>query len=166
MNSLCLGQSDDPEYQPFVLTLVGSVVPTEAVGPIWELEARRVGKSLVVAAGRPYQPSTADLAWIQKQQKQHHSREKVTGYADKAAVAKATPLPSPVIKPKPPGQNPAKKQAEQPIVDAINAPSKSEAVPSTSVAKKASESTAVDSNANTTLTAGKMEVVVKLNQMR
>jgi hypothetical protein len=32
------GKEDDPEYQPFVLTLVGSVVPPEAVGQIWELE--------------------------------------------------------------------------------------------------------------------------------
>lgn len=62
------GQENKPEYQPFVLTLGGSL-PTEAVGQIWELEARREEKSLLVAAGRPYEPSTADLGWIQKQQK-------------------------------------------------------------------------------------------------
>ncbi len=158
------GQSDDPEYQPFVLTLVGSVVPPEAVGQIWELEARRFGKSLVVAAGRPYEPSTADLASIEKQQKHHSIALKATGYGDKAAESSSTPLPSPIIKSKPPGQTEAKKQAEQPVVDATNAPSKSEAVLSTPVAKKVPDSTAKGSNPNTALTSGKMEVVVKLNQ--
>lgn len=31
------GQEDDPEYQPFILTLEGSL-PPEALGQIWELE--------------------------------------------------------------------------------------------------------------------------------
>jgi hypothetical protein len=42
------GKEDDPEYRPFVLTLVGSVVPKEAIGQIWEVEGRRDGQMLMV----------------------------------------------------------------------------------------------------------------------
>ena len=157
------GQEDDPEYQPSVLTLEGSVVPTGAIGQIWELEGRRDGQMLVVVAGRPYQPIAEDLAWIKKLQKQQSTAKKTTGYSDKPAAARATPLPSPVLKPKPPGQT-TQEQAEQPIVDATNTPPETSAVASTPEVKEASDSTSSDSNANTTLTAGKMEVVVKLNQ--
>ncbi len=86
------------DWKPFTLKLQGSVVPLEAVGQIWELEARRDLESLVVAAGRPYEPSEEDLVWIQKLQLQHSTAKKATGYSDKPAAAKATPLPSPVIK--------------------------------------------------------------------
>lgn len=159
------GKEDDPEYQPFVLTLGGSL-PTGAIGQIWELEVRREGQSLVVAAGRPYQPSAEDLAWIQKLEKQRSTAKKATGYSDKPAAARATPLPSPVIKPKPPGQTRTQEQADEPIVDATNAPSKSAAVASTPEAevKEAPDYPPASPNADTNLTAGKMEVVVKLNQ--
>lgn len=156
------GQEDDPEYQPSVLTLEGSL-PIEAIGQIWEVEGKRDGERLVVVAGRPYQPSTEDLAWIQKLHKQHSTAKKTTGYSDKPAAARATPLPSPVIKSKPPGQT-TQEQAEQPIVDATNAPSKSAAVASTPEAKEAPDIPPDSPNADTNLTAGKMEVVVKLNQ--
>ena len=92
------GKEDDPEFQPFILTLVGSL-PTLAVGQICSLEVRREGQSLVVVAGRPYQPSAEDLAWIEKLHKQHSTAKKATGYGDTVAQSKATPLPSPVIKP-------------------------------------------------------------------
>ena len=90
------GQEDDPEYQPSVLTLEGSL-PTGAIGQIWEIEGRRDGQMLVVVAGRPYEPSAEDLAWIQKLEKQQSTAKKATGYSDKPAAAKATPLPSPVL---------------------------------------------------------------------
>jgi hypothetical protein len=119
----------------------------------------------MVVAGRPYEPSTEDLAWIQKLHKQHSTAKKTTGLADTAAATKATPLPSPVIKPKPPGQTPATKQAEQPIVDAINAAPNSPSVPSIPEAKEEAPDYPPGSpNANISPTAGKMEVVVKLNQ--
>ncbi len=158
------GQEDDPEYQPFVLTLEGSL-PKKAIGQIWEVEGRRDGQMLVVVAGRPYQPSAEDLAWIEELQKQHSTAKKATGLADNAAAAKATPLPSPIIKPKPPGQTQATEQAEQPIVDATNAPPNSPAVPSIPEAKEeAPDYPPASPNADTSPTAGKMEVVVKLNQ--
>ena len=130
------GQEDDPEYQPSVLTLEGSL-PTGAIGQIWEVEGRRDGQMLVVVAGRPYEPRKEDLAWIQKLEKQHSTAKKATGYSDKPAAARATPLPSPIIKPKPPGQTRTQEQADEPPVDASNAPTKSAAVASTPEAKEA-----------------------------
>lgn len=118
---------------------------------------------LVVVAGRPYQPSAEDLAWIQKLEKQHSTAKKATGYSDKPAAARATPLPSPVLKPKPPGQT-TQEQADEPPVDATNAPPKSSAVASTPEAKEAPDYPPVSPNADISPTAGKMEVVVKLNQ--
>ena len=120
---------------------------------------------LVVVAGRPYQPSTEDLAWIQKLHKQHSTAKTATGYSDKPAAAKATPLPSPIIKSKPPGQTRAQEQADVPLVDATHAPPKSAAVPSTPEAKEEAPDIPLASpNADISPTAGKMEVVVKLNQ--
>ena len=157
------GKEDDPEYQPFVLILEGSL-PTGAIGQIWEVEGRRDGQTLVVIAGRPYQPSAEDLAWIKKLQLQHSTAKKTTGYSDKPAAVRATPLPSPVIKPKPPAQTKTQEQADEPLVDASNAPSKSSAVASTPEAKEVPDIPPASPNADTNLTAGKMEVVVKLNQ--
>lgn len=119
---------------------------------------------LVVVAGRPYQPSTEDLAWIQKLHKQHSTAKKATGYSDKPAAAKATPLPSPIIKSKPPGQTKAILQADVPIVDATNALPVRSAVASTPEDKEAPDYPPASPNADISPTAGKMEVVVKLNQ--
>ncbi len=55
------------EWKPIVLTLEGSVVPPEALGQIWDLEVQRSGERLLVKAGRPYEPSAEDLAWLEKQ---------------------------------------------------------------------------------------------------
>jgi hypothetical protein len=157
------GQEDDPEYQPFILTLEGSL-PTLAIGQIWELEVRRDGQMLVIVAGRPYEPSAEDLAWIQKLHKQHSTAKKTTGYSDKPAAARVTPLPSAVIKSKPPGQTRTQEQADEPPVDETNAPSKSAAVASTPEAKETPDYPPASPNADISPTAGKMEVVVKLNQ--
>lgn len=124
-------KSDYSSYQPFVLTVSGSL-PLEAVGQIWDLEVRRSGSRLVVAAGRPYVPSPEDLAWHKKhkQQKAHSQRIKPSNHASSATVAlstSSTPQPPPS-----PGKNP--------------------------------DATLSDANADTTLTSGQMEVVVKLNQ--
>lgn len=159
------GQEDDPEYQPFVLTLEGSVVPTGAIGQIWEVEGRRDGQTLVVVAGRPYQPSAEDLAWIKKLHKQRSTTKKATGYSDKPAAARATPLPSPIIKSKPLAQTRTQEQVDEPKVDAT-APPKSAAVASTPEAevKEAPDYPSASLNADISPTAGQMEVVVKLNQ--
>jgi type IV secretory pathway VirB10-like protein len=103
--------------------------------------------------------------WIQKLQKQHSTAKKATGLADKPAAAKATPLPSPIIKPKPSGQTSVQEQVDEPPVDATNAPPNSPAVPSIPEAKEeAPDLPPASPNADISPTAGKMEVVVKINQ--
>jgi hypothetical protein len=158
------GKEDDPEYQPFILTLEGSVVPPEALGQIWELEGKREGQMLVVVAGRPYQPRKEDLAWIEELHKQHSTAKKASSYGDKAAAANTTLLPFPTLKPKTPGQTPTTKQADLPPVNATNPPPNSPAVPSTPEAKEAPDYPPASPNADISPTTGKMEVVVKLNQ--
>ena len=56
------------EWKAIVLTLEGSL-PTQALGQIWEMEVQRSGERLLVKAGRPYEPSAEDLAWLEKQSK-------------------------------------------------------------------------------------------------
>lgn len=90
-------KKDHPSYQPFVLTVSGSL-PLEAVGQIWDLEVRRSGSRLMVAAGRPYVPSPEDLAWHKKQKQPiaHSQRIKPSNHASSATVALSTsPTPQP-----------------------------------------------------------------------
>lgn len=145
------GKSDDPEYQPFTLTLVGSL-PTAAIGQIWELEVRRQGQKLVVITGQPYEPSNEDLAWLE-QQKRLSVVEKPIKSSNKGALkTHVSPLPSPTVEPTPP-------------VDATNPSRRSPAVTSTAETTITLSNPAADPVADINPTTGKMEVVVKLNQL-
>lgn len=143
------GKSDDPEYQPFTLTLVGSL-PTEAIGQIWELEVRRQGQKLVVITGQPYEPSNEDLAWLE-QQKRLSVVEKPIKSSSKAVAAHVALSPSPTVEPKPP-------------VAAFNAQLASPTVTPAAETSITPSNPAADPVADINPTSGKMEVVVKLNQ--
>ena len=124
------GQENHPNFQPFTLTLCGSL-PEEAVGQIWELRVRLEGQRLVVATGQPYELSAEDCSQLLNQ------RQQLTGKRATKQVSTVdnTPLQTSVI-----SSSPATKKLPEPI-------------------------TSSDLATATQTTKGKMEVVVKLNQL-
>lgn len=124
------GQENHPDFQPFTLTLCGSL-PEEAVGQIWELRVRLEGQRLVVATGQPYELSTEDCLQLLNQRQQSAGR-----------------------------------RATKEVLTIDNTPLQTSAVSSPPATKKLPEPiTSSDLATATQTTKGKMEVVVKLNQL-
>ena len=146
------GFKNNFDYQPFTLTLEGSLT-AEALGQIWELEVRRSGQNLVILAGRPYEPSAEDLAWIQKQQALDAliAQRKPIKFSDRAEATSVAPSPLPAVEP-------------TPLVDATDTPPATKAAIPVAETSVATDYPAAPPTVATSPTTGKLEVVVKINQ--
>ncbi len=148
------GEENKLEYQPFILTLVGSVVPIAEVGQIWDLKVRRSGSDLVILQGQPYDPASDP--------DRHRRNIKATAF--RKAV---TPTNEAVAKKNSPSKHPGNES--QPKPQGKTEPQQIEATPSSDSTDVPTESqtdapTPTAANTDISLTSGKMEVVVKLNQ--
>lgn len=119
----------------FNLTLTGSL-PETALGQVWELKVRRIGEKLTVVDGQPYEPSAADLVWLEQQQRQ-------------AAIQ--SNLPAPILKQQP--------KAQSQLDTTIAAPQSHAVTPELEVKYAPDVSLLASKNADIQTIRGKIEVV-------
>lgn len=146
------GRENDVEYQPSVLQIVGSV-PDEAVGQIWELEVQRQKAELVVVTGKQYTPVATRF------RARKRNRASAPALAKKA-IDRTLPLPKPIKR--------IKLQTDLPLTAGEQeeaAKQQEDSLPPVLPQSSANESMLPTTNAGTSKTVGKIEVVVKLNEL-